>query len=317
METETKINKFSAEYLQKAFSDGKDVYTFILTTNEVDRDFEIVETRGIDTFNFMKNPQAFSNHKSWEKPIGQWTRIWIQTENGIDKMHGEMFFHELDEESKEMKLYADAGLLRCVSIGFRTLSCFDRACPLELIEKYNLPQNKTVRVIDKSELLECSPVWLPANGAALRVKALQLKEANQITEKQFNQLLEAIPMPEIEETKDIMPDGEKVGAALSSSNKSKIQSAYEAMNTAIKALSDLLGEPDDDEMPMKTAEPIDVKSIIDAVRKEFDREFQMINEKLEQIHSTKGGCDCDHDTKDIESKPMTKKELLNIIESSK
>ena len=47
----------------------------VMTTNEVDRDMDIVETRGIGTAAFEENPVVLWAHNSSEPPIGNVTEL--------------------------------------------------------------------------------------------------------------------------------------------------------------------------------------------------------------------------------------------------
>ena len=49
--------------------------TFIISTEEEDRDRDIIHQVGLDTDEFSKNPVAFFAHNSYSFPIGKWSDV--------------------------------------------------------------------------------------------------------------------------------------------------------------------------------------------------------------------------------------------------
>lgn len=243
----------SAEYKNKAINEnGEDVYTFIFSTNSIDRDNEIIETLGIDFTNFQTNPVVLKSHRSYELPIGKVIRLWIENDMTKTYLLGDIVFGT-DSESQEIKAKVDSGILRAVSIGFKCI-------------EWTYNENSEIRVFTKTELLEVSLVSLPANPDAVRVKDLANKEIdyikiNEIIDKNFKSYLENYEL--------------KYGAAISRTNKQKIKDVYDMLstlvidlNTCITALTDIAGTIEEVETidtvetpqePEKAIEDVEIK----------------------------------------------------------
>lgn len=135
---------------------------FVMTTEEQDRDMDIVVQAGIDLTHFMKNPQAliFHNSRSW--PVGGWNDVKMV--NGRPKRHeGRLKFLPADGPVKEIDQAAwmvENGGIKTVSIGF-------------------MPKDGAIEYVDEekgwwgglkfleTELYECSLVPIPAHPSAL------------------------------------------------------------------------------------------------------------------------------------------------------
>lgn len=216
-------NRILEGFLQETKNvDGVDQYVFILSTGRIDRHAEIVEVSGIDTSKFEKNAVMFYNHDSYSLPVGKWLNIW--KDNGV--LYGTAYFHEETEESKTIKKLVDKGILKAVSIGFiskarevKAASDLEPDVVAELLEEN---KNANILVHTKSELLEASIVTIPANSDAVRVKAIQAFEADQLNEKEFDFVNSMI---------------EKAGAVLNSKNKNKLSEARNLIDDVLETAS--------------------------------------------------------------------------------
>lgn len=135
---------------------------FVMTTEEQDRDKDIVVQAGIDLSHFVKNPQALLFHNSRTWPVGGWNDIKMV--NGRPKRHeGRLKFLPADGPVKEVDQAAwmvEHGGIKAVSIGF-------------------MPKDGAIEYVDEekgywgglkfleTELYECSLVPIPAHPSAL------------------------------------------------------------------------------------------------------------------------------------------------------
>jgi HK97 family phage prohead protease len=142
-------------------------YTFIMSAEVIDRDNEIVSLDGLNTDNFMINPVMLYQHSSLS-PIGTWTKIWKS--NGL--MFGNAQITDVTPEAKEAKALVDAGVLKAISIGFKS----------NAQETQNV-NGKNVLVHTKTELYEASLVSIPANQLSVRIKELNLKAGRVLSAK--------------------------------------------------------------------------------------------------------------------------------------
>ena len=161
--------KYSA-YLEKA---ENDIYTFVMTEEKVDRDGDVVVLDGLDTTEFMKNPQLFYNHQSRNYPIGLVKSIRREG----DKLFGDIWLNQITEESKIVKQLIDAGNLKTGSIGFSVTDA-----------TWN--DKDGVYYLTKSELYEFSICNIPSNTGSVRIKAGAV--LNQNNKKSINNVIETL-----------------------------------------------------------------------------------------------------------------------------
>lgn len=144
----------------------------------VDRMGDIVNPNGWDLKNFRNNPVFLGQHNSRSAPLGLSINEFIDKDAlPADKDENEckeynlkgalvmdIFFHCLTEESKEMFLLYEAGVMKTVSVGFS---------PKEIREitdekaRVQLGLGYWGYLFEKQELLELSGVTIPANPNAL------------------------------------------------------------------------------------------------------------------------------------------------------
>ena len=154
---------------------------FILTTEVVDRDGDLLRISGISLENFLKNPVMFYNHNSWEA-IGYWRNLRIENNTLI----GVPEFSK-SELGEKIKSQVEDRTLRACSIGFMIKS--------EGLENID---GQMVNVIYEAELYEASIVTLPANQDAIRIKELnkgevmEEKAGAKLSKKNKELLLQAV-----------------------------------------------------------------------------------------------------------------------------
>jgi HK97 family phage prohead protease len=161
----------------------EDIYTFVVSTPEVDRYGTIIVPSGIDYTAYLNNPIVLAQHDSDDWPIGKCLGFMMNGEN----LEATLQFHRITEEACEVADLVAAGYVRAVSVGI---------IPIESEEQ--TIDGKTVTVYTKSELVEFSVVSIPANREALIKKSIKLK-----LESIFNKLKKVYRMLTPEQTQAI------------------------------------------------------------------------------------------------------------------
>lgn len=163
----------------------KNVYSAIASTAAVDRHKEILVPRGIITDAFMKNPVMLDIHNSRTYPVGKVVDIKVSKES----VEINFEFADTEEGVKLEKLYT-SGFMNAFSVGFipknyidlydmrgedgkLSITSLEVELPNGEKELLDLTQYKDVPygIISKWELLEVSPVSVPANPEALMLRA--------------------------------------------------------------------------------------------------------------------------------------------------
>lgn len=191
---------------------GDRMIRFIASTEEEDRDGDILVANGCDFTNFAKNPQFLGFHNSWDFPLGV-PKNW-----GVDQMGKRVFIdvyfptvaelstdpNHASEKAKLVdftyKCYS-TGMLKAVSVGFL----------IKNSEKNAGSDKPWAQIIRKWELLELSAVPLPANANALAAEIKSFDPSGKTLvafgldgiepETKSGRRLSAATMKEIEELK--------------------------------------------------------------------------------------------------------------------
>lgn len=124
-------------------------FEVIASTGDVDRDGEIIEPKGWELKNYLKNPVILWAHNYNALPIGTATHI-----EGTDKgliIKGKFASKEANPLAQQVRKLFEEGIQKAVSVGFM---------PLE-----RSAEDETI--ITRAELLELSFVPVPANPNAL------------------------------------------------------------------------------------------------------------------------------------------------------
>lgn len=127
----------------------------IISTKAVDRDGDIVEPRGINTNNFIKNPIVLWAHNQSLPPIGKVEDVFV-SDSGVQ---ADIKFADTPFAKEIFSLF-EQGCMNCWSIGFIA----DRK---EMEHRTDDEGNIVGFHIKKSELLELSAVPVPSNPEAL------------------------------------------------------------------------------------------------------------------------------------------------------
>jgi HK97 family phage prohead protease len=157
-----------------------DLYTFVVSTPEVDRYGTIIVPSGIDYQAYLNNPIVLAQHDSDKWPIGRCLGFAMNGEN----LEATIQIECITEEGKKLNKLINAGFVKAVSVGI---------IPNEYEDK--TIDGQKVTVYTKSELVEFSVVSVPANRQALLKKSIKtlLQDSIQKYKKESRMLT-----PEIE-----------------------------------------------------------------------------------------------------------------------
>lgn len=134
--------------------DANLTFIAVASTEDEDRDKDIIRVSGWDLKNFKKNPIIPWSHNYWEVPIAKSIRTWVDATN--KRLLFKPKFDKNDEFSlKIFQKYAN-GFLTSFSVGFRGVEFTER-------DPNNWWGGKE---FTKQELLEVSAVAVPANPNA-------------------------------------------------------------------------------------------------------------------------------------------------------
>lgn len=150
--------------------DGTRKATFIISTEDVDRDHDVIKQDGWVYDNFWKNPIMQVHHDSHQFPVGRFDNLW--TTEG--KTYGSVVFAEKGTSEVADLAYdlIKQDILRSVSVGFRAVE------PPEENEHGGYTYTK-------QELLEVSLVNVPANQNAQVVAKEYSDETKEIIFKDY------------------------------------------------------------------------------------------------------------------------------------
>lgn len=143
----------------KLLANNTGKYQFIISTDMIDRQNEIIDQDGWDFSNWLANPVIIDSHRydSIDDIIGVGVGQPIRLDNGwaVDVQFADT------PKGQRAKTLVDSNMLRTVSVGFRSL----KRSPVNGVVKHT-----------KMELLEVSLVAIPANPGALRIKGVYMDE---------------------------------------------------------------------------------------------------------------------------------------------
>ena len=133
--------------------------TAVISTSTVDRDGEVLQANGAILDSYLKNPVVLWAHDYFSAPIGK--AQWVT--KGRGKITAKVQFAETQQAQEVFELFK-GGFLNAFSVGFRPLKSH-APTPDEIKKK---PEWANAwRIFDEWELLEFSPVPVPANPEAL------------------------------------------------------------------------------------------------------------------------------------------------------
>lgn len=182
----------------KAIDREAGIYEVMISTENIDRQGDIVRASGGQFENYLKNPVVLLGHDYHDLPIAKTIELSVVPGSGI-RAKFQFPASGLYEKADTTRKLWDAGFLNAASIGFS---------PLKSI---NLDPNRPWGPQDyvEWELLEWSIVTVPANQDALR---LALDNINSAIEKR--------------------------GRVLSAANEKKLKEAAQALNDVLMQLDE-------------------------------------------------------------------------------
>lgn len=157
----------------------------VISTESVDRDSEVLVPRGMDAENFRKNPVVPWSHQAGDPPVGK--ALWVK--RGTKRITAKVKFATTERAEEVWQLFK-GGFLNAFSVGFKPLEG-RRPTPEDI--KANPMLAEARFMFTKWELLEFSPVTVPANAEALA----QAIKSKSITIS--DDLKECLKVEEIEE----------------------------------------------------------------------------------------------------------------------
>lgn len=139
-------------------SDQNRILRFITSTEDQDRDGDIIEVAGWQIDNYMKNPVVLFGHDYTSLPVGK--TVGIELDHGNKRMLQDIKFATRDEYEFADTVYrmCKAGYLNTTSVGFMGI---------EHEPMFDENKNYKGRRYKKQELLETSIVPVPSNPGAL------------------------------------------------------------------------------------------------------------------------------------------------------
>ena len=146
------------KYYEDHEEQQSDIYTFVVSTPEVDRYGTIIIPSGINYTAYLNNPIVLAQHNADEWPIGKCLGFMMNGEN----LEATLQLHRITDEACEVADLVAAGYVKAVSVGI---------IPTESEEQ--TIDGKKVTVYTKSELVEFSVVSIPANRDALIKKSIK------------------------------------------------------------------------------------------------------------------------------------------------
>ena len=140
-------------YIKMGTQSADAPFTFIMSTEDVDRDGDIIRQKGIDLQDFQNNPVALFAHDATE-PIGKWENVKVVG----GKLQGDLVLAKpgTSEKIDTLRKLVEQRILKSVSVGFS-------------VENFKMLKNGVDFI--KTKLHECSLCSVPANAGALRIKA--------------------------------------------------------------------------------------------------------------------------------------------------
>ena len=188
-------------------------FDVIATTEDTDRDNEVIKVSGWDTKNWQKNPVVLANHHyTIENIIGKWYKFY--TNNGQKRLKG--VFSKSNPLGVLAKELYQEWMLKTVSVWFLPL----------------MRDNNDPKIIIKAELLEVSFVAVPCNPNALSLDEKKIKMA----------LKSGLIIEEIEKDEEVITEEEIKQPTANNEEiteiKQELKEIKEILNNLTKTIAD-------------------------------------------------------------------------------
>ena len=136
----------------KEINEEENSIRFVFSTDDEDRHGEIVDQKGWDVNDFMKNPVVLFAHDHHQPAVGQVTELKLNEDSNLEGVI-KFAVEEYDFAKTLFKLYKGK-FMRAVSAGFMN-------------NKYEIDEDNDTFTLKENTLLEMSMVNVPANSMAL------------------------------------------------------------------------------------------------------------------------------------------------------
>lgn len=214
------VKAMTMKSAKSAGSEG--VITFVASTENKDRDGDIIKQDGLVLTHYKTNPVFLWGHRSWSMPIGKSTRAEVKD----GQFEIDVKFDLDDELGRTVYRKYKNGFLNAVSIGFM---------PLEWREI-----DDGGFIFEKSEVYEVSAVTIPSNRQALAME--RDEEAETIKTVSFGSFVKALK----KEAKgaaepQIKPDE----AAVDEKRFKELLEDPEKLKAFVKAFDEIMSADDD------------------------------------------------------------------------
>ena len=219
---ECTVTKSAATLLPKAAKPGEDVdLELVITTGDIDRDYEVLDPSGCVYEQFLKNPVVLWAHDMVQLPVGK--GVYLRAVADGWALGVKFVPADVDDFAGKVAWYYANGYLHDTSIRFR---------PLEAEPKDFKVDGYYTR-FTKWELLEASAVTIGANpfaGTGKSVKAIADEWCAEMDKK----------------IESVSGDGLKIGAELSRKNRERLQNYAVSLRSVLDDIEDLLSRWDED-----------------------------------------------------------------------
>jgi HK97 family phage prohead protease len=162
------INKALTSPVEQVVGTTAPTYRFVISTDDEDRDGDIVKQDGWEFDEFEANPIALLQHDH-KAPVGRWSNIQTRSrqKGGYETVADLTLAPPVSDVLKYANALVEAGILNATSVGFGVKN-FER-------RKDAQGRPRKGMIVHKAVLREVSLVSVPANQHALRIaKSLEI-----------------------------------------------------------------------------------------------------------------------------------------------
>lgn len=186
---------------------------FVFSTDDEDRHGEIVDQKGWDVNEYLKNPVVLFAHDHHQPAVGQVTEIGLNSDNNLEGVI-KFAVEEYDFAKTIFNLYKGK-FMRAVSAGFRNT-------------KFEIDDEEDTFILKENILFEMSVVNVPAN-------AMALAKSSGIDISSIEKLMDGKHKKEVELTeKDIDTIAEKVSEGIKETINKGLISTTEVETPKVK-----------------------------------------------------------------------------------
>lgn len=156
---------------------------FVMSREAEASDGWIVELESMDITSFAANPVAPGLGHNWREVVGRWENVAVNADTDVPELRGRLVWDLADEDAAEVAGKYGRGFLNAVSIAWTggemvarsTLPTDHRLYKEAEIYSYEYGNRRVEYTVESwlwrnARLLECSPVVVPADSAALAIR---------------------------------------------------------------------------------------------------------------------------------------------------